>query len=162
MRRYRQFTRRAMVLAGGQVLLLASLAGRLFELQIDDSDRYKMLSDENRINLRLLAPPRGRILDRFGTPLADNRQDYHLVIVAEQAGDIRATLDALGGLIALDEADKSRVLRDIRRKHSFVPVIIRDNLSWDEMARVEVAVPELPGISLEQGLTRNYPFRDTA
>ena len=161
MQRYRQFTRRAMVLAGGQVLLLASLAGRLFELQIDDSDRYKMLSDENRINLRLVAPPRGRILDRFGTPLADNRQDYHLVIVAEQAGDIHATLDALGGLITLDETDKSRVLRDIRRKHSFVPVIIRDNLSWDEMARVEVAVPELPGISLEQGLTRNYPFRET-
>jgi penicillin-binding protein 2 len=160
--RYRRFSRRAMVLAGGQMLLLAALAGRLFQLQIAQSDRYKVLSDENRINIRLVAPPRGRIVDRFGTPLADNRQDYHLVVVAEQAGDIRATLDALGGLIGLDEADKSRVLREIRRKHSFVPVVVRDNLSWDEMARVEVAVPELPGISLEQGLIRNYTYRDTA
>ena len=160
--RYRHFTRRAVVLAGGQVLLLAALVSRLFQLQIVDSERYKVLSDENRINLRLIAPPRGRILDRFGTPLADNRQDYHLVIVAEQAGNIHATLEGVAGLIELDEADRSRVLREIRRKHSFVPVVVRDNLSWDEMARVEVAVPELPGISVEQGLTRNYPYRDTA
>jgi penicillin-binding protein 2 len=160
--RYRRFSRRALVVAGGQVLLLAALAGRLFQLQIVDSDRYKVLSDENRINLRLVAPPRGRILDRFGTPLADNRQDYHLVIVAEQAGDIRATLDAVAGLIGLDTTDRRRLMREIRRRHSFVPVVVRDNLSWDEMARIEVAVPELPGISVEQGLTRNYPFRETA
>ncbi len=160
-RRYRQFRRRTIFLAGGQALLVTALAARLYQLQIIDSARYKVLSDDNRINLRLMAPPRGRILDRFGTPLADNRQDYHLVIVAEQAGDIRATLDALAGLIELDAADRGRVMREMRRKHAFVPVVVRDNLRWDEMAKVEVAVPELPGISVEQGLTRNYPFRET-
>jgi penicillin-binding protein 2 len=142
--------------------MLVTLAARLLQLQIVDSDRYVVLSDENRINLRLLTPARGRILDRFGIPLADNRQDYHLVIIAEQAGNIPATLDALAALIEIDEADRARVTREVRRKHSFVPVVVRDNLSWDEMARVEVAVPELPGISVEQGLTRNYPFRETA
>ncbi len=160
--RQRRFVRRALVLAGGQAMLIVALAARLGQLQIVESERYKVLSDENRINLRLVAPPRGRILDRFGAPLADNRQDYHLVIVAEQAGDIHATLDALARLIALDQNDRARVLREVRRKHSFVPVVIRDNLSWDEMARVEVAVPELPGISVEQGLTRNYPFGEMA
>jgi penicillin-binding protein 2 len=160
--RYRRFSRRAMILAGGQVTLLGLLTGRLWQLQIVDSSRYKTLSDENRINLRLVAPPRGRILDRFGTPLADNRQTYHLVIVAEQAGDIAATLDALARLIPLDPADRNRVLREVRHKHAFVPVVIRDNLSWDEMARIEVAVPELPGVSVEQGLTRHYPFGQDA
>ncbi len=160
--RYRLFTRRAATLAGAQALLFAVLGGRLYQLQLVDSDRYRMLSDENRVNLRLMAPPRGRILDRFGTPLADNRQDYHLVIVAEQAADIPATLDALAGLIKLDATDRNRVMREVRRKHSFVPVVVRDNLKWDEMAKVEVAVPELPGLSVEQGLTRNYPFRETA
>ena len=145
-----------------QALLFAALGGRLYQLQVVDSDRYKVLSDENRVNLRLIAPPRGRILDRFGTPLADNRQNYHLVIVAEQAADIPATLDSLARLIKLDAADRNRVMREVRRKHSFVPVVVRDNLSWDEMAKVEVAVPELPGLSVEQGLTRNYPFRETA
>ena len=159
--RHKRFSRRAAVVAGGQALLLAGLVARLYQLQIIDLDRYRVLADENRINLRLLAPPRGRILDRFGAPLADNREDYRLVIVAEQAGDIETTLAALAALIEVSETDRQRVMREVRRKHSFVPVVVRAELSWDEMARVEVALPELPGISIEQGLTRNYPFGET-
>jgi penicillin-binding protein 2 len=159
--RHKLLTRRAAILAGGQSLLLAALAGRMYELQIFESDRYTVLADENRFNLQLLAPPRGRILDRFGTALADNHQNYRLVIVPEQAGDIAATLDGLGRLIEVSEVDRHRVLRDIRRKHSFVPVVVRANLTWDDMARIEVAIPELPGISIEQGLTRSYPFGET-
>ncbi len=153
--------RRAAILGLGQAALVAGLAGRMYQLQISDSAGYKVLADENRISLRLLVPPRGRILDRFGVDLAGNRQNYHLVVVAEQAGDVSRTLDALGQLIFLDDDTRSRVLREVRRKHSFVPVVVRDNLSWEEMARVEVAIPELPGVSIEQGLTRNYPFGET-
>ncbi len=160
--RPKHFGRRAVILAGGQAVLIGALSARLYQLQIVDSERYKVLSDENRINLRLIAPPRGRILDRFGAPLADNRQDYHLVLVAEQTGDIEATLATLTRLIALDEADRRHVIHAVRRRHSFVPVVVRANLSWDEMARIEVAIPELPGVSVEQGLTRNYPLGQTA
>src|ERR1700736_1225392 len=160
--RHRLLSRRAAILAAGQATLLAVLAGRVYELQILESDRYAVLADENRISLQLLAPPRGRILDRFGVPLAENHQNYRLVIVAEQAGDIAATLDALASLIEINDADRRRVIRDIRRKHSFVPVVVRANLSWEEMARVEVAIPELPGISIEQGLTRSYALGASA
>jgi len=160
--RQKLFTRRAAILAGAHATLLAALAGRMYELQVVEADRYAVLADENRISLRLLTPLRGRILDRFGVALADSRQNYQLVIVAEQAGDVAATLDALGGLIEVGETDRRRVLRDIRRKHSFVPIVVRANLSWDEMARVEVAVPELPGVSIDQGVTRHYPFGETA
>jgi penicillin-binding protein 2 len=159
--RHKTFTRRAAVLAGGQALLLALIGGRMYQLQIAESERYAVLADENRISLRLLAPLRGRILDRFGIALVENRQNYHLVIVPEQAGDITATLDALDALIEVGETDRRRVLREIRRKHSFVPVIVRANISWDEMARVEVAVPELPGVSIDLGVTRHYPFGET-
>src|SRR5271157_2953796 len=161
-RRQKLLTRRAAILAVGQATLVTGLAARMYQLQILESDRYVVLADENRINLQLLAPPRGRILDRFGVALADNQQNYRLVIVAEQAGDIAATLDALATLIEVGEADRRRVLREVRRKHSFVPVVVRANLSWDEMACVEVAIPELPGVSIEQGLTRHYPFGDMA
>jgi len=160
--RHRFLTRRAAILAAGQATLVAALGGRMYQLQILDAGRYTVLADENRMNLRLVAPLRGRILDRFRVALADNRHNYHLVIVSEQAGDIAATLDALGTLIEVTETDRRRVLRDIRRKHSFVPVVIRPNLSWEEMARVEVTAPELPGVSIEQGVTRNYPFGETA
>jgi penicillin-binding protein 2 len=160
--RQKLFTRRAALLAGAHATLLAALAGRMYKLQIVESDRYAVLADENRISLRLLAPLRGRVLDRFGVTLADGRQNYQLVIIAEQAGDVAATLDTLGTLIDISEADRRRVVREIRRKHSFVPVMVRVNLSWDEMARVEVAAPELPGVSIDQGVTRHYPFGETA
>jgi len=150
------------MLGAGKAALFTALAERMYRLQILESGRYVVLADENRINLQLLAPQRGRILDRFGAALAYNHQNYRLVVIAEQAGDITATLYALGGLIEIGEGDRRRVLRDIRRKHPFVPVVVRGNLSWDEMARIEVAIPELPGVAIEQGLTRSYPLGETA
>jgi penicillin-binding protein 2 len=150
-------TRRALLLGGGQLVLGAALAARMYQLQVLDKDRYTLLSDENRINLRLLAPPRGRILDRFGVALADNKHDYRVVVVPEQTGDLAATLDALGELIGLDEGERRRVLREARQRHAFIPLEVRANLSWDEMAKIEVAIPELAGVSIEQGLIRNYP-----
>jgi penicillin-binding protein 2 len=154
-------TRRAALLAGGQAALGAILAGRMYQLQVLEKDRYTVLADENRINLRLIAPSRGRIVDRFGVALADNRHNYRVVIVPEQAGNLEATLTALGSLIEISEADRRRVLRDARRKHSFVPLVVRVNLSWEEMARIEVAVPELAGVAIEQGMIRYYPYGPT-
>src|SRR3984885_10321698 len=158
----KSLTRRAAILAGGQVLLASAMAGRLYQLQVLEKDRYRVMADENRINLRLLVPPRGRIFDRFGTELASNRQNYRVVIVPEEAADIGATLNALGTLIDLTDADRRRVLRDAKRQHAFIPVVVRSNLNWDEMARIEVAVPELPGVAIEQGLLRFYPYGPTA
>src|SRR6266403_31784 len=156
--REKLLTRRAALLAGGQALLGVTLAGRMYQLQILDKDRYTVMADENRINLRLLTPPRGRIFDRFGVALADNRPNYRVVVVPEQAGNLEATLAALGGLIEITEADQRRVMRDAKRKHSFVPLVVRANLSWQEMARIEVAVPELAGVAIEQGIIRDYPY----
>jgi len=155
-------TRRAAVLAGGQVALVATLAGRLYQLQVFDRDRYRVMADENRINLRLLVPPRGRITDRFGVSLADNRQNYRVVLVSEQTTNIEGTVNAIAGLIDVSDADRKRVMRDVKRKHAFVPVVVRSNLSWDEVMRIEVAIPELPGVSIEQGLIRFYPYGQTA
>jgi len=143
-------------------LLGAAIVGRMYQLQILQKDRYAVLADENRINLRLLVPPRGRIYDRFGVPLADNKPNYRVVVIPEQTGDLEAALAAVGKLIEVTEADRNRVLREVRRKHSFVPLVVRSNLSWEEMARIEVAVPELPGVAIEQGMIRHYPYGPVA
>lgn len=160
--RQKLLNRRTALLAGGQTMLAALLAGRMYQLQILDRDRYALLADENRINLRLLAPLRGRILDRSGVPVVDNRQNYQVVVVPEETGDLEATLAALGTLIEVSETDRRRVLRDARHKHRFVPLMVRANLSWDEMARIEVAIPELAGVAIEQGTIRHYPYGPTA
>ena len=80
--RYATFTRRSLGLGGGMTLVFAILAGRLYQLQIRDGDQYMTEAEENRINERLLAPPRGRIFDRFGVELANNRRNYRVLLVA--------------------------------------------------------------------------------
>src|SRR5277367_2764906 len=105
----KSLTRRTAILAGIQLLGGAALAGRLYQLQVLEKDRYRVMADENRINLRLLVPPRGRIFDRFGVELANNRQDYRVVIVPEETADIEATLNALGTLIEVTDTDRHHV-----------------------------------------------------
>jgi penicillin-binding protein 2 len=156
------FSRRAALLAGGKAALFAALAGRLYYLQVIESDEYTMLADDNRINMRLLAPPRGRILDRFGEPLASNQPTYNVVLVAEDAADVGITLDTLARLIPLNSGERNRILHEVARKRTFVPVTVKENLSWAEVARIEVNAPELPGIAIDVGQSRDYPLGSEA
>jgi penicillin-binding protein 2 len=78
------FSRRAMILGGMQASLVGTLMARLYYLQVVESEKYRLLAEENRINLRLLPPSRGLILDRFGVPLAANFPNYRAILVAEQ------------------------------------------------------------------------------
>lgn len=160
--RGRLFTRRALFLAGGQAVLFTGLAARMYYLQVLESDRYAVLADENRISLRLLPPPRGRIVDRYGVPLAVNVQNYRIVIVPEQADDVDRMLTRLGRLVEVDEHDRRRILREVRRRRAFVPITVRENLTWEEVSRIEVNAPDLPGISIDVGQTRFYPYGEAA
>lgn len=156
--RFKLFSRRAAILGGAQVVMLSVLVGRMYQLQVLESSRYKMLADENRINMRLLPPPRGRILDRFGHPLAVNRENYRALIVAEQTPDVEHTLDMLSRLIPISEADRKRIMREISRHRSFIPVPVRENLDWTDVSRIEVNAPDLPGVVIDVGQSREYPL----
>ncbi len=161
--RHKLFSRRALMLAGGQSALLTTLIGRMYYLQVVESDRYKTLADENRINLRLLAPRRGRIVDRFGVPIADNEQNYRVLLISENTRDIEYTLDALSQIISISPAERKKTIREIKRNRSFVPVTIRENLDWEDVSRIEVNAPDLPGIFIDVGQSRSYSYgADTA
>ncbi|NQV81765.1 MAG: penicillin-binding protein 2, partial [Alphaproteobacteria bacterium] len=157
----RIFSRRALLLGGAQGILMTGLAARMYYLQVIESEQYKLLADENRINLRLLPPPRGRVLDRHGVELANNQQNYRVVLIAEQADSVAQTLDALADLIPIDRYERAKVLREVKRRRSFVPVTVAENLTWEEFARVNVNAPDLPGIQPEIGETRAYPHGPT-
>ena len=155
--RVKAFSRRATFLAGAQLALLGGLCGRLYYLQVLESQKYQMLADDNRINLRLLAPPRGHIIDRYGASLAVNIQNYRVVMVPEQALNVRETLQRLNTIIEVSDYDRRRVLREARRRRAFVPITIRENRRWEEVSRIEVNAPDLPGISIDVGQSRFYP-----
>jgi penicillin-binding protein 2 len=157
----RVFTRRALLLGTAQLGLFGALVGRLYYLQVMESDKYTLLADENRINMRLLSPRRGRVLDRFGVELASNRRNYRVMIVAEQTRNVDATLEALSKLIQVDDTQRARVKREIERRRKFVPVVVAENLSWDDFAKVNLHSPDLPGVQLDVGETRDYPYAGT-
>src|SRR6185312_5033896 len=88
---------------------------------------------------------------------AVNRDNYRVLLVPEETRDVEATLAAISQHIDLPEFQYRRVLRDVRRNRAFVPITVRENLSWEEVARVEVNAPDLPGVSIDVGQTREYP-----
>ncbi len=151
-------SRRTAMFGGAQLLIAGALVLRMRQLQVAEADQFRLLADENRINIRLLPPARGLIQDRNGTLLAGNEQNYRIVLVREDAGDPRAALQRLAGLIPLGEAEIDRAVREIMRHRPFVPVTIADRLSWEEVTRVAANAPALPGITPEVGLSRHYPF----
>ncbi|MDA0240328.1 MAG: penicillin-binding protein 2 [Proteobacteria bacterium] len=156
--RYRVFTRRSLILGGGQVIAMSALAARMYYLQVIEGEKYKTLAEENRISLRLLAPPRGRIVDRFGRPMAVNQQNYRVMLIPENTPDISIALETLRAIIEITDADEHRIRREIRRRRRFLPVVIRENLPWRKVAQIEVNAPALPGVLIDVGETRFYPF----
>ena len=150
--------RRSLIMALIKFLLLMVIIVRLYYLQVYQADRYKTLADENRISTRLLVPPRGIIYDRNGVTIASNQQNFQALIVAEQAPNVQETLDAFKKIMPLSAAEEERIKKDLKRNRSFVPIKIRDNLSWEEVSKIQLNAPDLPGIVIDEGLTRYYPF----
>jgi penicillin-binding protein 2 len=150
------FTRRAALLGGGQVLLLSALVGRMYQLQIVDSDRYTVMSRDNQLSDRLLEPLRGRILDRFGISLAENDHNYRVEVTPEKVGDLKQVLEQLSRFLPLTDEDRASILLDAKKRRAFVPIAVSENLSWHQLASIEVNAPDLPGVSIEVGQRRRY------
>ena len=141
------------VLKAGAVALLG---WNIRKLQIEDSEDYKLLADANRVNLRLIPPSRGLIFDRFGAPIALNEQNYKVVFIREQAADPATVLKKLARIIDLEQKRQDKILRDMKKRSSFIPITVAENLTWNDFARISVNLPNLPGIIPEVGLTRHY------
>jgi len=157
--RYTAFTRRSVAMGGGMSLVFAVLAGRLYQLQILEGDDYKVQAEDNRVSERPISPPRGRLMDRFGAELANNKRNYRVLIVSEQATQgVSEALDAIGKVIQLSDQQKKRVLGEIAANKKFVPVPVAENLSWEEFSRLNLHLPYLPGVQPDVGETRDYPF----
>jgi len=159
----RKITRRALVVGAAQLGLIGVLGLRMRSMQVEQADQFRLLAEENRINIRLLPPARGLIFDINGVPLAVNEQNYRIVLVREDAGDVEATLNRLTQLVHIEPDVIARAIEEINRRSPFVPVTIIDRVSWEDVAKVTVNAPALPGITAEVGLSRHYPLgQDTA
>ncbi|WP_400082644.1 penicillin-binding protein 2 [Yoonia sp. R78084] len=154
----RTVSRRALVVGGVQLGIVGALGWRMQSLQVEQADQFRLLAEENRINIRLLPPSRGLIFDRNGIPIAANEQNYRVVMVREDAGDVGEVLAKLTEIVEIDPRDLARAMEEMRRRSPFVPVTIADRLSWEDVAQINLNTPALPGIQAEVGLSRVYPW----
>jgi len=153
-------TRRSIFLTGGAVLW-GGLSLRLAELQILRAAEYETKATENRIRLDPAPPHRGTIYDRNGRILAGNKRNFYVTLRPELAGDMNnlsRVVDELGRLLPLTEARRRSILQDAEPQARFLDILVADDLTWEDFARVNVMAPELAGVSAEVGELRSYPY----
>ncbi|MCK5887539.1 MAG: penicillin-binding protein 2, partial [Alcanivorax sp.] len=140
------------------LLLTLILISRMVWLQVIQHSRYTTLSDNNRVQTLAVSPPRGLITDRDGVILAENRPDFSLELIIEQAGDLDQLIGELGKLIELDTGDLERFQkRRLTARRPWEPVPLRGRLSEEEIARLAVNQHRLPGIRISADPIRHYP-----
>jgi len=155
-------SRRTFLFGGGVTLLITGIAGRLYQLQVADYEKYQDLAQENQFNRRVLTPLRGEIIDRFGNVLASNRKNFRILLIPEQSRDIDATIDKISQYVPVPDEKRARIIREIRRRGAFTPVEIENNLSWPEFSRINFELPHLSGVLPDVGETRDYPFGEAS
>jgi penicillin-binding protein 2 len=154
----RSLTRRALMLGGAQAAVVAVLGMRMRYLQVEQADQFKLLAEENRINIRLIPPARGQIYDRNGVVIAKNVPSYRINMVREDAGgDVDLVLRRLSALVPIPPDQLERASADLKRLRGDTPVTVADRVSWDDISKVAVNAPALPGVTPEVGLSRHYP-----
>ena len=156
----RYLLKRSLIMLSINILLLFTLLGRLYFLQIYEGEKYALLADSNRMSKRLIVPPRGTINDRNGVELAVNNQSFQAILIAEQNRDKDKLLKDLTPILNLSEYDIERIQKDIKNHTRYVPINIKDNLSWEEVSILMLNSNLYPGLIIDEGLMRTYPYKE--
>ncbi|MGL4236126.1 penicillin-binding protein 2 [Tabrizicola sp.] len=154
----RTLNRRTLMLGGAMAAMVAVLGARMRYLQVDQADEFRLLAEENRINIRLIPPERGLIQDRNGKLIAANEQNYRVVITREAAGDVELIMRRLATIIPMTAEELQQAIEEVNSLSAFVPVTVAERLSWDDFSKVAVNAPALPGVIPEVGQSRRYPL----
>jgi penicillin-binding protein 2 len=149
--------RRIILIGGVKLLVFSVIIGRLYKLQVDDREKYKTLSDNNRINLVFHIPSRGRIKDSLGNTIADNKKVYALIYSYSDKDNLNSTIDAIKQLINLNDEEIDLIInRTGNLKFIDNQIILKDYLSWKELSLIYVNMPDLPGVDIKSSSIREY------
>jgi penicillin-binding protein 2 len=151
------FTRRALVVGGAQAAVGVALAARMAYISVIDNDKYVLESESNRVNLTLVPPRRGWIVDRHGKALANNRVSLRIDIIPDRLHNKDLVLGQLQTLLRLDGDAMERINRDLKAASGFQPVAVKEDMTEAEYSSILVRLPELPGVAPQRGFARNYP-----
>ncbi len=152
----RRFLRRAALLGFAQVAGFGVLGARLYQLQVLERRQYGQLADANRKMRQVIAPLRGRIFDRNGNVLADTEERFQALLTPSLAGDLDVVLERVHQVRPLDADDRRRIMEEVRTHPPNVPVVLAEELSWEQVAALNFHAPRLPGVHTQIAGKRTY------
>lgn len=151
------FDRRSFVIGTAMGGIGVLLAARMTYLAVAENERYRTESESNRVNLTLIPPRRGWILDRNGAPLASNRADFRVDVIPERLRDPEETIEQLGALLTLEPDQVADIRQRMEHSRGFQPIEVASGLNYDQFAALSVRLPDLPGVIPQRGFSRFYP-----
>ena len=149
---------RIAAMVGIVLVAFTLIVARLWFLQVVLGERMRMESESNRTRLVRVPSARGVVYDRRGEILVDNRPSFDVVFVPEDAPDRRATLRRLAGVLGETESQLHERLRAPSKRPAYEGIVVRRDLDWNDVVRVETHQLDLPGVSLQVVPRRTYPF----
>lgn len=154
--------RRAAALLGVVFLTLGALHLRMAQLQLVEGAHWRRMAENNRLRHLPLNAVRGRIYDRRGQVLADNEPTWNLLLFPDEARNLDETLLFVAGL-GVDEAASLHRRLDERGIDRLAPLVVGEDLNWQQVARVRAHQSDHPELSVVAGFRRHYPLgRDMA
>ena len=151
------FDRRTFVIGTGMGGIGMILASRMAYIAIAENERWVLESESNRVNLSLIPPRRGWILDRNGAPLASNRADFRVDVIPDRLADPEKTLRVLSNILDLSTNNLADISKRIEEARGFQPIEVATGLNYDQFAAISVRLPDLPGVVPQRGFSRFYP-----
>ncbi|MEY3196747.1 MAG: Penicillin-binding protein [Pseudomonadota bacterium] len=151
-------TRRSFMLMSGQLGMLSLLGAKIMYMQLADGERYRTLSDKNRINAVMIPPLRGTITDKNGKIIATNTSALRVILDKKENPKYKDTIDALAKILSFSKAEYEYLHKTASKIHKKQPSPLIDNLSWDQVALIEENIADLPGIYVDMGQYRLYNF----
>ncbi|MCE2459234.1 MAG: penicillin-binding protein 2 [Pseudomonadales bacterium] len=154
----RDFASRTLVVFLVVAVMCCVLIARMVWLTVFKHDEYRTISEDNRIQMFGVPPPRGRIYDRGGDLLADNVPVFSVFVIPELTEDVDATLSEIGALVELsdEEIEAFHTLASESYPHS--PIRVKLHISPEERAVIEVNRHRLTGVQVKPDTVRHYPY----
>jgi penicillin-binding protein 2 len=155
-----RFTRRALMLGLVQAAGFAALGTRLYQLQVMDGGRYAPMAEDNRIDIKVLPPVRGRILDRAGTVLASNSESFNLSVRLVREADLPRVLDLVSRVVVIPPAERQAFISKARKQGRGTTIVLANDLTFEQVAAINLLAPQLPGVETETAYARRYEHGD--
>ena len=149
-------SRRMFLLSIMKTAVFFGIISRLFYLQISENIKYKSLSDKNRLREWKVPPQRGIIEDFFGNEIAKNTQVYQLHMIPEDVPNLEELFFKMSKLINFNENRKKDLLKKLKKRKPWEPIIVSDNLTWSEFSKVNLFLHEVQGIKPIVAVAREY------